>query len=48
VGWGRLHIRSIFNLLVDLKLPHHKCRLETIKEDLCWWLDQLIADHVKL
>jgi hypothetical protein len=39
--WARLHIRSIFDLIACLQLPHHKCRLASIKTDLCWWLNQL-------
>jgi hypothetical protein len=50
VPWGRLHIRSLFDILATLKRPHHKCRITIdIKQDLLWWIAFLShADHGRL
>jgi hypothetical protein len=38
IPWGRLHVRSIFDLIAALKCDNHKCPIRAVTPDLHWWL----------
>jgi hypothetical protein len=37
IPWGRVHTRSVFDMLAKLTKPNHKCFLDDIQQDLRWW-----------
>jgi hypothetical protein len=45
IPWGRLHTRSIYNILSKLTKNNHKCKLEDIQQDLRWWLVYIVRGN---
>jgi hypothetical protein len=45
IPWGRLHTRSVFDLLSKLSKPNHKCFLNDIQQDLRWWSVYIVCGN---
>ena len=45
IPWSRLHLRTLFDLISTLKRASHKCKLDSVRNDLQWWLKGLVIGN---
>ena len=45
IPWSRLHLRTLFDLISTLKRASHKCKLDSVRNDLQWWLKWLVIGN---